>query len=145
MTVREIEEGDLEGLLQLYTQLHDNPMPEPGEALSTLWHSILEDKNHHIVVAEENGKILSSCVAVIVSNLTHGQRPYALIENVVTAKAFRGRGLASACLDYAKRLALRHHSYKLMLMTGSRQENTLDFYRRAGYNSRDKTAFVQWL
>lgn len=78
-------------------------------------------------------------------NLTHGQRPYALIENVVTHEAFRGKGLATACLDYAKKLAIGENCYKIMLLTGSKQESTLNFYRRAGYNSEDKTAFIQWL
>ena len=32
-----------------------------------------------------------------------------------------------------------------MLLTGSKEERTLDFYRNAGYNSADKTAFIQWL
>ena len=57
MTVREIAVGDLEGLLRLYTELHENPMPAQGETLSALWHGILEDKNHHIVVAEKKGKL----------------------------------------------------------------------------------------
>ena len=59
MTVREIAVGDLEGLLRLYTELHENPMPAQGETLSALWHGILEDKNHHIVVAEKKGEIVS--------------------------------------------------------------------------------------
>lgn len=28
---------------------------------------------------------------------------------------------------------------------GSKQESTLHFYEQAGYNSKDKTAFIQWL
>jgi hypothetical protein len=32
-----------------------------------------------------------------------------------------------------------------MLMTGSKLESTFRFYERAGYNRRDKTAFIQWL
>ena len=32
-----------------------------------------------------------------------------------------------------------------MLLTGTKNESTLDFYRKAGYNSEDKTAFIQWL
>ena len=32
-----------------------------------------------------------------------------------------------------------------MLMTGSKQESTLRFYREAGYRDDQKTAFVQWL
>ncbi len=82
---------------------------------------------------------------VIVENLTRGQRSYALIENVVTHENFRGRGCASKILEAAKEIAVRRNCYKIMLMTGSKQESTLNFYRRAGYNSNDKTAFVRWL
>lgn len=32
-----------------------------------------------------------------------------------------------------------------MLLTGSKEESTLNFYRNAGYNSSDKTAFIQWI
>lgn len=82
---------------------------------------------------------------MIVPNLTHNQRPYAFVENVVTSAAFRRRGLALACLDYAKNIALQANCYKIMLMTGSKQEGTLAFYERAGFNSGDKKAFIQWL
>ena len=81
----------------------------------------------------------------MVPNLTHGGRPYGLIENVVTRPDCRNRGLATACLDFARALAAEQGCYKLMLMTGSKRESTLDFYRKAGYRSDQKTAFVQWL
>jgi len=32
-----------------------------------------------------------------------------------------------------------------MLLTGSKDDKTLSFYNNAGYNSADKTAFIQWL
>lgn len=35
--------------------------------------------------------------------------------------------------------------YKMMLLTGSKEKKTWDFYANAGYNSSDKTAFIQWL
>ena len=35
--------------------------------------------------------------------------------------------------------------YKIMLLTGSKKKETLNFYDNAGYNSTDKTAFIQWL
>lgn len=145
MIIREVNEADLSGLLQLYTYLHDNPVPEYTDRLKSLWRDILSDSNHHIIVAEENGIIVSSCVCVIVLNLTHNQRPYALIENVVTHNDYRCKGYASACLGYAKEIALKHNCYKLMLMTGSKNESTLRFYERAGYNKNDKTAFIQWI
>ena len=143
--IREITNADFDGLMTLYMQLHGNPFPEKSDAVMTLWEGILADPDHHIIVAEEDGKIVSSCVCVIIPNLTHGQRPYAFIENVVTDEAYRKRGLATSCLDFAKEIALKENCYKMMLLTGSKSESTLDFYERAGYNRNDKTAFIQWI
>ena len=143
--VREITMSDLDGLLTLYMQLHDNPFPEKDDRVLNIWDEILSDPNHHIIVCEEDGRIVSSCVCVIIPNLTHGQRPYAFIENVITDENYRGRGLATACLDYAREIAQRENCYKMMLLTGSKKESTLNFYERAGYNKNDKTAFIMWL
>lgn len=143
--IREIAKEDLDGLLRLYTQLHGNSFPEKSDELNRLWSEILSDRNHHIIVCEENGEIVSSCVCVIVPNLTHGQRPYALIENVITDERYRKKGYATACLDFAKEIAVREGCYKIMLMTGSKEESTLNFYKKAGYNSNDKTAFICWI
>lgn len=143
--IREIQPNELNGLLRLYTQLHGNAIPEDTEALSTLWQRILNDPDHHIVVAVEDGRIVSSCVCVIIPNLTHNQQPYALIENVITDEAYRGKGLATACLDYAREIARRENCYKMMLLTGSKEASTHHFYQRAGYNANDKTAYIQWL
>jgi GNAT superfamily N-acetyltransferase len=145
MEIREVRKPDLTGLLTLYTHLHDNPLPEQGSELFSLWEEILGDRNHHIVVAADNGVIISSCVIVIVPNLTHQQRSYALIENVVTHPSVRNRGIATACLNYARDLAIKERCYKIMLLTGSKLDGTLCFYERAGYNRHDKTAFIQWL
>ena len=143
--IREIKENDFDGLLQLYMQLHDNPFPEKNDKVVAVWNSIVNDKNHHIIVADENGILVSSCVCVIVPNLTHGQRPYALVENVITEKNYRKRGYATACLNFAKEIAQCENCYKMMLLTGSKSKDTLDFYEQAGYNRNDKTAFIQWL
>ena len=143
--IREIRENDLEGLLRLYTQLHDNPFPEQDARITGIWQGILADSHHHIVVAEADGRIAASCVCIIVPNLTRGQRPYALIENVVTDAAYRRRGLATACLHFAKKLAERENCYKIMLMTGAKDEGTLHFYEQAGYDRYEKTAFIQHL
>lgn len=143
--IREVTDIDFDGLMELYMQLHDNPMPDKTPEIMELWQRILADKDHHIIVAEEDGRIVSSCVCVIIPNLTHIQQPYAFIENVITDEEYRGRGLATQCLNYAKKIAESENCYKMMLLTGSKKESTLNFYRQAGYNSEDKTAFIQWL
>ena len=143
--IREIMRNDLRGLLELYTYLHEKEVPEIDDKVLGIWETILADPNHHIIVADEDGKIVSSCVCIIIPNLTRGLRPHAFIENVVTHSEYRKRGLATACLDYAKEIAEREGCYKLLLATGSKEESTLRFYERAGYNRTDKTAFTQWL
>lgn len=145
INIREITENDFDQLLKLYMQLHDNPFPEKSQGVMKIWRGILADENHHIIVAEEDGKIVSSCVCVIIPNLTRGQRPYAFIENVITDQNHRKKGLATGCLDFAREIAERENCYKMMLLTGSKQESTLKFYEQAGYNKNDKTAFIQWL
>lgn len=50
--VREIEKNDLEGLLRLYMQLHNNPMPEKTVELLQIWDTIFQDKNHHVIVSD---------------------------------------------------------------------------------------------
>lgn len=143
--VREIAENELNELLKLYLYLHEETVPEMTVHLKSTWDAVLRDENHHIIVKETDGKIVSSCVCVIIPNLTRNIRPYAFIENVVTHADYRRKGYATECLNYAKEIAQKADCYKMMLLTGSRQETTLTFYRNAGYNNTDKTAFIQWL
>ena len=143
--VREARKDDLDSLLNLYLFLHEDSIPDHDRHLQDTWELIINDKNHHIIVNEEDGMIVSSCVCVIIPNLTRNVRPYAFVENVVTHRDYRKKGLASACLDYAREIARKENCYKMMLLTGSKDPNTLRFYESAGYNSSDKTAFIQWL
>ena len=156
MIIREAAEADLAQVLQLYTFLHNNECPTIDTKIERIWSGFVNDPNHHLLLGFEgdssedkpgqNGcKAVSSCVCVVVPNLTHQQRPYALIENVITHPEFRGRGCATALLNAARDIAVQANCYKIMLMTGSKLESTLRFYERAGYNSADKTAFIQWL
>lgn len=145
IAVREAVQQDLRTLLSLYTHLHDNPLPEPDSRILSVWEEILCDPHHHVLIAESDGTPAASCVTVIVPNLTNGQRPYALIENVVTDAAFRRRGLATACLSAATELARQAGCYKIMLMTGAKDEGTLHFYEQAGFDRHEKTAFIRRL
>lgn len=143
--IREANKNDLNALLELYLYLHEDSIPNQDEHLENTWKQIMEDKNHHLIVNEVDGKIVSSCVCVIIPNLTRNVRPYAFVENVVTHADYRKKGYASECLDYARTVAKNENCYKMMLLTGSKKAETLRFYENAGYNSSDKTAFIQWL
>lgn len=143
--VREANDWELRDILELYLHLHERSVPEMTAHLAQTWEQIMQDHNHHLIVKVVDNKIVSSCVCVIIPNLTRDVRPYAFVENVVTHGDYRGKGYATECLNYAAELARKVGCYKIMLLTGSRDPKTLHFYEQAGYNSSDKTAFIQWL
>ncbi len=141
--IREANRNDLDKVLRLYLYLHEDSIPEDNKHLQNTWNNIINDTNHHLIVCEIDGKIVASCVCVIIPNFTRGVRPYAFVENVVMHGDYRKKGYAIACLNFAKQIAKQNRCYKMMLLTGSKEESTLNFYRNAGYNSSDKTAFIQ--
>ncbi len=123
--IREANERDLDEILQLYLFLHETNVPEESEQLRKTWNTIIEDENHHLIVNEVEGEIVASCVCVIIPNLTRNVRPYAFVENVVTHGEYRKKGYATECLHYARQIARENNCYKMMLLTGSKEESTL--------------------
>ena len=63
------------------------------------------------------------------------------VTTAIAVPAFAG-GITA---EQAKEIAISENCYKIMLMTGSKKESTLNFYRKAGYRSDDKTGFNQKL
>jgi GNAT superfamily N-acetyltransferase len=146
--IREATPADAESLQELYAHhLTTHPPAEPQDLLR--WAGLLADlaanPDYHLLLGEDDGTIVSSVTLVVIRNLTHNLRPYAVIENVVTHAGWRGRGFATALMHRAAALAKASSCYKIMLMTGSRRAETLQFYERCGYNHQDKTAFIQWM
>jgi len=145
MLIREVKKSDLDGLQELYLYLHESRKLPETPKLNSLWNEIIADESYHILVAEIEGKIVSSVTVIVIKNLTRGMRPYALIENVVTHKDYRCRGYAQALMQTAIDIAKSRRCYKIMLLTGAKNENTLKFYEKCGFNSKDKTAFIKWI
>lgn len=143
--VRLAEEKDLEKILELYLDLHEDSIPEDSERRRKVFTKILNNEDYNIIVNEVEGVIVSSCTCIIVPNLTRNLSSYAIVENVVTKKEYEGNGYARACLDYAKKIALDNDCYRLTLTTGSHEERTHNFYKSCGYKSEGKTAYVNML
>lgn len=140
-TVRTIRHDELEQLLELYQHLNaDDPLLDP-EDITDLWQEMLADDRMKIIVVETEGKIVATCVLVIVRNLTRGARPYGLIENVVTHKDHRQKGYGRMVLEKALAIAQEHRCYKVMLMTESHNIAAHKFYESCGFRKGEKTGF----
>ena len=148
INIRRATPDDAEALYDLYTNhLTDSPPIEPQDM--AVWREKIarfeRDPLYHLLVGEAAGRIVTSVTLVVVENLTHNLRPYALIENVVTHAGYRNRHYATALMNRAGDMAKEHGCYKIMLLTGSKKDSTLKFYENRGFNRRDKTAFIKWL
>lgn len=104
MYIRKAKPTDANDLKDLYFE-HLTHFPPKEEQDMNVWERLLDkferDENVHLLVAEEDGRVVSSVQMAIIETLTHNVRPFAVIENVVTRAGYRNRGHASALLDKA--------------------------------------------
>ncbi|MCL2372121.1 MAG: GNAT family N-acetyltransferase [Defluviitaleaceae bacterium] len=146
--IRKATPADAEALLELY---HGHLTTRPPQELQDInqWREKIArfaaNPLYHLLVGEASGRVISSVTLVVVENLTNNQRPYGVVENVVTHKGSAGQGYATALMDKATEIASLHGCYKIMLMTSSKTPRTLGFYKDCGYDMDEKTAFIKRL
>ena len=140
MEFRRLTSTDLRSLLELYKQL-DTDNQCSLEQSKSVWKEIEADANIRYFGAVDDGKVVSTCYAVYIPNLTRNNRGICFIENVVTDKAYRRRGLASQVLDMAITFAKDHHCYKVILQSGIGRTEAHLFYENKGFNGESKKAF----
>ena len=141
--VRPLLPTELDALLALYAHLHEHDLPLPNRAqVEEVWNEALSNPKCRYFGGFEDGKLVSSCTILLVPNLTRGCRPYGVVENVVTNAAYRGKGWGKRVLQEALAFAWENECYKVMLLTGRKDEATLRFYEGAGFSRDGKTGFV---
>ncbi|KOA19208.1 acetyltransferase (GNAT) family protein [Clostridium homopropionicum DSM 5847] len=141
---RLIKYDELDQLLCLYKQLHpEDPDVQDNKELKSVWDSIYNDPNQYYIVIEVDSKIISSCNLSIIKNLTRNLRAYGLIENVITDLNYRKKGYATKTLNMALEIAKANDCYKVMLLTGSKKDETLRFYEQVGFIKGLKTGFIK--
>lgn len=141
-TIREAGPDDLDALLDLYRHLQPHDVRPPEVELRRVWDEMCGTPGVRSLLLEQNGKLLASCVLVIVPNLTCGARPYALIENVVTRADHRRRGHAGTLLRHALDTARSANCYKVMLMSNKKRLGAHQLYEKLGFDRDTRYGFV---
>jgi len=143
MDIRLLEKNDLSALLRLYEHLHSSDEPLPLQSkIDAVWSEIMSSGGFKYFGGFVGGVLVSSCTISVIPNLTRGCRPYGVIENVVTHSSHRKQGYGTALLHTALSHAWIVGCYKVMLLTGHKDEATLRFYQSAGFDSNGKQAFI---
>jgi GNAT superfamily N-acetyltransferase len=140
--IRTAVKEDLKKILDLYKFIFPDEDYTLNENYANTWENILRnaDTIRYFVCEEDNMIISSACISVI-PNLTRNNRPYALIESVITHPDYRrkgyGRKVMQKCIDYAK----SRNCYKIMLLSSAFRKDAHNFYRNLGFDSESKKGF----
>ncbi|WP_409191948.1 GNAT family N-acetyltransferase [Bradyrhizobium sp. RDM4] len=123
--IRSAGEHDLSEVLNLYRHLHPHDLQLEAATAERVRSTLLSSSFTTVIVAQAEELIVSSCTLAIVPNLPRGWRSYGAIENVVTHADYRRLGLGQRVLARALDVAWQADCYKVLLVTGSKQETTL--------------------
>lgn len=138
--VRDATEADLPRIVELLAQLSlDEPREDVGPPLPESYLAALReidaDRRQRQLVVEARGRVVSTASLIIVPNLSHKGRPYAIIENVVVDAAERGGRYGELILRYAIAEAGQAGCYKLSLTSNKRRRDAHRFYERLGFQA----------
>ena len=141
VTIRDARAEDLPRLLELYLQLsessqHPEAVVRPvSDAHRAALGQMDGDPNVRLLVAEEDGRIAGTLALYVMSNVSHGGRPFAIVENVVVDAGQRGTGLGKRLMEEAVRLAHEVGCYKVALTSNNKRADAHAFYERIGFNA----------
>jgi GNAT superfamily N-acetyltransferase len=135
--VRPAGSGDLDAVLGLLEELRwerrcDGGTPVPGEA-ALIWESILDQDGRFVLVAEAAGKIVGTADLLIVANLTHELRPWAIVEHVVVAAHARRLGIGRALMAEVVAMGQAAGCYKVQLLSRKERSDAHRFYQAVGF------------
>ena len=136
-----LAKNEISSLLELYKQL--NPLNEvtiDEFAANNIWKEI-EKYNIKYYIAKENGKIIGSCYICIIPNLTRGGKSIGFIENVITDKEYRRKGIGKNIIKKAIEYAKEQNCYKILLQSGNKRTEAHKFYESIGFDGESKKAF----
>jgi len=141
LTIRHATPTDYDNVVVLLKQLNpDDPVIERTSGMN-IFRTIMETAGLTIYVAEDGDQCVATCYLNIIPNLTRRGQAYAVVENVITSKAYQRKGFGVALLNHVIAEAFDAGCYKVMLMTG-RDDHVHTFYEKCGMEKNSKTAFV---
>ena len=146
MEIRELNEGDLESLINLYEQLDGKNSGFAVDDARAIWKKEIEgNAGIKYFGAVENGKVVSTCFCAIIPNLTRLGGAICFVENVVTDKDFRKQGLGKKVMNKAIEFAREKNCYKVILESGAWRTEAHEFYRNLGFDDTAKKSFLMKL
>jgi ribosomal protein S18 acetylase RimI-like enzyme len=135
-TIRPAGAGDIEAMVSLLGMLFaieedfevDEERQRRGLAL------MLDNRQGLLLVAEIKGQVIGMCSGQILISTAEG-RPSLLMEDVVVAEGFRGRGTGRLLVTALAEWAAAQGASRLQLLADRKNNYALAFYARLGWQT----------
>jgi GNAT superfamily N-acetyltransferase len=141
--IRVITEHDAFEMAELIRQLASSTAEIHTETIRSKILEMAQLDHLQVFGYEQDGRIVGTCTLARVEGLSHGYRPFAVIENVVVLDSVRSKGIGRQLVRHAIDQAQTWDCYKVVLETGTTQEWKLKFYESCGLTRGSKTAFIK--
>jgi GNAT superfamily N-acetyltransferase len=139
--IYEAKDKNLIDIIYLYKQLFPDEGFNDTIKNEKIWAQIVNDDKISCYISYERNIPVATCIMTVIPNLTHEQRPYAIIENVVTNTEYRKRGFGKLIIEYAIKNAKEQNCYKIMLLSSSKRIEAHKFYERIGFDGNSKKGY----
>ncbi|MEW2429562.1 GNAT family N-acetyltransferase [Micromonospora sp. NPDC047644] len=128
-----VAQDDPELVFDVLWQLAPDDVRPHADRLATAWRDLHAQAGRRLLLAVAGDTFVGTLDTVVVPNLTHGARPYMVVENVVVTSGWRRRGVARALMLAALDEATAAGCYKVQLVSNATRTDAHRFYASLGF------------
>lgn len=131
--IRQAIKKDLPQILNLYAEVLDKGEVLSLEQAETLFSKMATYPNYKVYVAETESTIIGTFALLIMDNLAHLGTPSAVVEDVVVADNYQGKGIGKTMMIFAMKKCKEVGCYKLVLSSNLKRTEAHAFYESLAF------------
>lgn len=131
--IRQAIKEDLPQILNLYADVLDKGEVLSLEQAETLFSKMATYPNYKVYVAETESTIIGTFALLIMDNLAHLGTPSAVVEDVVVADNYQGKGIGKTMMIFAMKKCKEVGCYKLVLSSNLKRTEAHAFYESLAF------------
>jgi GNAT superfamily N-acetyltransferase len=131
--IRQAVERDIPRILELYEELTEEKQNVSDATIQRIFSAIISLPNQQLLVIEKDGVAVGTLFLQITPNLSHGAHPWAVLENLVVDRRYRGHGFGRQLIEHALAACRQAGCYKVQLLSSNKRKEAHQFYRSLGF------------
>jgi predicted N-acetyltransferase YhbS len=140
-TIRIARRADAAALQLLYRQLVDDEQVNVTESQIQFLES---DARTRLLVCEIDGQVRGTVLVCLCADAMYGGQPFAVVENLVVEREWRGNGVGQALLLQVEEFCRLSDCTKMMVLSSALRVEAHRFFERVGFRGDRKRGFVKY-